>query len=298
MGSSPGRPRRALWAALIVGFWVLLGIGAVLAGTGIWVRRTFGTITVDQLLSNLPGGGEGTGGGTLASVAVVTGLVIPIAAVLAIAVVAECARRQLRRRGALRGWRTGMLRGIALVLAVLVPLGGGAVLGSTIGAREYVEAVVRETTTGEGVADYYVAPRGGGNDGTEDRRNLVVIYLESIEDAMGDAELFGRNMLAPVQEATEGWDTIPRLQQYEGGGWTMSGIVSTQCGIPLRTADAFTGPTELNRLGNDGAEVGEYLGGATCLGDVLSREGYRNVAEAGGAAEVLPHLGPVVAQPV
>ncbi|RGE23201.1 LTA synthase family protein [Leucobacter sp. wl10] len=288
-----GRPR-LLWGAAIVGFWALVLVGAVLAGIGLWVRRTFGPISVDQLLSNLPGGGgAGAGGGELITGAVVSGLVVPVASVLAAALVVECGRRALRRRGAVRGLRTLLLRGIAAVLAVVVPLGGASLLGSTIGLSDYVQALMRENATGVDLADYYVEPRpaidssvSGGRTarssertgpGAGERKNLVVIYLESVEDSLADDKLFGRNMLAPVQRATEGWASIPSLQQYDGGGWTMAGIVSTQCGIPLRTASALTGSTELNNLGTEGNEVGDYMGGATCLGDVLANEGYRNV---------------------
>lgn len=270
-------------------------LGAVLAGGGIWVRRTFGLISVDQLLMNLPGG-EGAGGDELVRGAVVVILLVPAALVLVMLLLAEKSRRELHRGGVLRGRGRWVLRGIAAVLAVAVPVGGVAVFGSTIGAAEYVQAYAREAAGGTTLADYYAVPRhgvganaqggpgmrhDGGSDG--ERRNLVLIYLESIEDAFSDASLFGTNMLAPVEEATDGWDALPALRQYDGGGWTMAGLVSTQCGIPLRTAGAVSDVTELNLIGHDEG-VDAYLPGATCLGDVLSREGYRNVYMGGADA--------------
>lgn len=270
--------------------------GAVLAGGGVWVRRTFGLISVDQLLMNLPGG-EGAGGGELIAGAVVTILLIPGAVVVLLLLLTEKSRRDLRRGGMLRGGGRWVLRGIAVVLAAAVPLGGAAAFGSTIGAAEYVQAYAREASGGTTLADYYVEPRHGvaanaqggpgmkadGGDGRE-RRNLVTIYLESIEDAFADETTFEANMLAPVQRVTAGWDSISALRQYEGGGWTMAGLVSTQCGIPLRTAGAVSDATALNLIGHDGEAVDAYLPGATCLGDVLAREGYRNVYMGGADA--------------
>lgn len=291
-----GRRGRWAWGAGIAGFWVLMLVGAVLAGGGLWVRRTFGLISVDQLLMNLPGG-EGAGGGGLIAGAAVMILLVPCALVLVLMLLTEKSRRELHRGGVLRGGGRWVLRGIALVLAVAVPLGGGAVFGSTIGAAEYVQAYAREAAGGTTLADYYVVPRHGvganaqGGPGMRadsgaggERRNLVTIYLESIEDTFADETIFGTNMLAPVQEATEGWDSIPDLRQYEGGGWTMAGLVSTQCGIPLRTAGAVSDVTALNLIGHDDESVEEYLPGATCLGDVLAREGYRNVYMGGADA--------------
>lgn len=302
------RRGRTRWVWAIALFWVLMALGAVLVGISLWVRRTFGVISIDQLISNLPGGGgEGAGGSELVVNAVVTAILIPLAIVLILLFLVEKSRRALREHGILRGSRATWLRAIATVLAVLVPLGGAALLGATIGLRDYVSALTREAATGTSLADYYANPLDSGGSigqgelgavastGADDsaempnarvgtkRQNLILIYLESIEDSFSDDSLFEKNMLEPVQEATEGWEAIPSLQQYDGGGWTMSGIVSTQCGIPLRTAGSLSGPDELNDLGI-GKPVVSYLPGATCLGDVLSAAGYRNVFLGGADA--------------
>jgi len=112
-------------------------------------------------------------------------------------------------------------------------------------------------------------------------RNLVLIYLESIEEPMGDEELFELNMLEPVERATAGWATIEGLEQYAGGGWTMAGLVATQCGIPLRSSDAVVDIGEMNAIQGVGDA---YMPGAVCLGDVLAEEGYRNVYLGGADA--------------
>lgn len=301
-----GSGRRVFWGIAIVFGWILVLIGALLFGAAMWVRRTFGPVSVDQLLTNLPGGGgEGAGGQGLVIGGVVTGLVIPAAAVLVIALVAEKSRRSLRAHGLPRpGWRRGLARTTAVLLAVAVPTAGSVYAADTIGVQEYAEAVIREQVTGTSIADFYVAPElgdagstggavsemqegpgsGSGAEGGASQRNLIVIYLESMENAFADDEVFEQNMLAPVQRATDGWAKIPKLRQYEGGGWTMSGIVATQCGIPLRSATAAGDTTELNKFGSalDAAEA--YMPGATCLGDVLAGRGYRNVFLGGADA--------------
>lgn len=299
--AKPVSPRRGLWAIGITGFWLFVAVGSILIGAALWVRRTFGVISVDQLLSNINGGGEGAGGDALIAGAVVSIVVIPVAISLALLVVVETARRSLRAREWFSTLRTRLFRGAAVVLAVALPLSGAALFGETIGASDYVQASIREKALGTTLGDFYVTPKtvpGNGNDSsvvkldardsdaseTGGKNNLVLIYLESIEDTFADDTVFEENMLAPVQQATSGWATIPRLQQYEGGGWTMAGIVSTQCGIPLRTASSNANNYDLNELGNSGHKVERFLPEAVCLGDVLKEEGYRNVFLGGANA--------------
>lgn len=316
--SSERTLRRGVWAAAIAGSWVLVCIGAVTIGAAQWVRRTFGVISVDQLLSNLNGGGgEGAGGEALVTDAVVAILVLPIVYTLALAVLFEVLRRMLRTRGWFSGMRKRVFRGVVVGLVVVVPVSGVTLFGQSVGFDEYVQASIREQTLGTTIADYYVSPKlssssgSGGTNGANGAAstalsagarsagalgagasqsasaggdtNLVLIYLESVEDVFTDDTLFEKNMLAPVEQATSGWDSL-KLQQYEGGGWTMAGIVGTQCGIPLRTATAGAETGDLNNLGSGGQSLAQYLPGANCLGDVLKDAGYRNVYLGGADA--------------
>ncbi|MBK0417664.1 sulfatase-like hydrolase/transferase [Leucobacter sp. CSA1] len=290
----------AVWAVL---GWLLVALGAVLFGSALWIRQTFGPISVDQMLMHLPGAGggdaEATPEGYLSSF-VVQALVIPLAAVGALLSLALLVRRRPKRdrrsyavpprpsRAALL-WRRIRARHWARpVLAVAACVAGGAVFAQAVQAPQYVQSITTPMT----LEDYYVAPEAGGAVSTvgdprsgEERKNLVLIYLESMEDAFSDAELMGENLLEPVEEATEGWGTIPALRQYEGGGWTMSGIVGSQCGVPLRGA-GYT-PRERNDIG-EGED--DYLPGAVCLGDVLDGAGYTSVFM-GGAHEQFASKG-------
>lgn len=237
------------------------------------------------MLFNLQGGGgEGAGGDGLIWGAAMSILVVPLAIVALMLFLVEKSRRALRGHGVLTGRRVWIMRGIATILALAVPLSGAAVFSNAVGVQDYVQASIREATLGTSMGDFYAVPNVEAASSTGERQNLIVIYLESVEDALADDSVFERNMLAPVQAATEDWASIPSLQQYDGGGWTMAGIVGTQCGIPLRSADALADNTDLNSLGSSGNEVDRYLSGATCLGDVLADEGYRNVFLGGADA--------------
>nr|WP_231703896.1 sulfatase-like hydrolase/transferase [Arthrobacter sp. zg-Y179] len=157
---------------------------------------------------------------------------------------------------------------VSAVLVAAVVVGGVTAFSATVGVENYIKAANSEYD----LVDYYVEPTVTN---TEHKRNLVVIYLESGEALLGDDQLFEKDAFAPLKEATpasDGWQSTEGLVEFEGGGWTMAGVVATQCGVPLKgTAPRVDG------LAQVGEGVSTYLGGVTCLGDVLARHGYTSV---------------------
>ena len=97
-------------------------------------------------------------------------------------------------------------------------------------------------------------------------RNLVLIYVESLESTYGDSAVFGRDLLAPLRGT--GW-SFSRYRPAPGATWTIAGMVATQCGVPLRIY------SEYDIRHKEGAKA--FLPGAACLGDLLQERGYRNV---------------------
>lgn len=116
-------------------------------------------------------------------------------------------------------------------------------------------------------AENYVDPQGVTLTVGPQRRNLILIYVESLEQAYGDAELFGRDLLAPLRRL--GGHSFPSYRPVPGTTWTIASMVATQCGVPLKVyAESDLDQTGAGKV---------FLPGATCLGDVLQAHGYRNV---------------------
>lgn len=102
-------------------------------------------------------------------------------------------------------------------------------------------------------------------------RNLVYIYAESLEQNYFDEALFPglmRNLRTLQREAT----SFTGIEQVPGTGWTIAGMVASQCGIPLFT------PSHGNAM--EGLQ--NFLPAAICLGDLLKPAGY-HLAYMGGA---------------
>ena len=103
--------------------------------------------------------------------------------------------------------------------------------------------------------------------GIKPGKNLVLIYLESLESLYLDERIFP-GLTPNLSRLKDQGLTFTSLEQVDGADWTMGGIVSSQCGTPLIYG---FGPS-----GNDVLQNG-FLGRATCLGDVLRTAGYRQV---------------------
>ncbi len=95
------------------------------------------------------------------------------------------------------------------------------------------------------------------------KKNIVYIYLESVERTYLDNTLFPG--LTPNLHALEKHAiSYTDVRQVPGTGWTIAGMVASQCGIPLVT------PSHGNSVGG----YDQFLPGAMCFGDVLRENGY------------------------
>lgn len=120
---------------------------------------------------------------------------------------------------------------------------------------------------------HYVPPSMIDVHGT-DPKNLILIYVESLEAGYSDRQVFGDNLIAPLTELDA--TRFGSYQQVPGTGWTIAAMVATQCAVPLKRITVFDENTQ-------GELVQSFLPNATCLGDILAEHGYRNVFMGGGS---------------
>lgn len=107
----------------------------------------------------------------------------------------------------------------------------------------------------------------------ENPKNIVLIYLEGVEQNYHDPDLFPDLMPFLTAKRNNGlW--FSNVHQFPGTGWTIAGIVSSQCGVPL-LSDGH-GNQILSAIDNP-------FEGITCLGEYLSDLGF-STAFVGGAS--------------
>ena len=226
----------------------------VCIGLDLWLRRTFGALTLDQLLWHLRYAEDAALGMSQVFVVefLVEVLVLPLAIALVAALCHAVVRPHLagRRRHLLRAVPAGATAGalVALALQFSVVSYAQAYFEPDRFAQEYVDP-----------ATVWLSSR--------QRHNLVVIYAESLEAGYGNSALFGHDLLAPLRSL--GGRSYDWYRPAAGATWTMAGMVATQCGVPLKVY------SEGDVRRRPGAK--SFLPGATCLGDVLQAHGYRSV---------------------
>lgn len=97
------------------------------------------------------------------------------------------------------------------------------------------------------------------------QRNIVWIYAESLERTYFDPEAFPGLMPNLSRLASDALD-FRGITSPAGSGWTIAGMVSSLCGVPLTTARG-----DENSMGR----MDSFLPGAHCLSDYLKQQGYQ-----------------------
>tara|TARA_B100001175_G_scaffold244493_2_gene211044 strand:+ start:51 stop:1598 length:1548 start_codon:yes stop_codon:yes gene_type:complete len=103
-----------------------------------------------------------------------------------------------------------------------------------------------------------------------EKKNLVVLYVESLENTFSNKERFGENLLEKIWTIDK-TQSIEYFYQIPGSGFTLSSLIASQCGIPLLNL----GKTMSDPLKIIG--INKYLPNLKCLTDILHDHNYENI---------------------
>ena len=163
-------------------------------------------------------------------------------------------------------------RVLALVLAVCMLFPLSQRVDASLSVGDYISSLKDQTTIYE---DYYVDPDSVSIvPANEEKKNLIYIYLESMETTYASEAVGGHqpvnNYIPNLTEMADeninfsnsnqlgGWHTV------NGTGWTMGALFGTTSGIP------FTFPVD----GNSMDDRKNFASGVTTLGEILDAQGY------------------------
>lgn len=137
--------------------------------------------------------------------------------------------------------------------------------------EKYIEKINARSTF---IEEHYVDPKKVAITFPNEKRNLILLFLESMEPTMmskANGGAWGYSVMPELENlaiqhlnfsntATLG-GSLPAI----GTTWTVAGLVATTAGIPLRIP-----------VGGHKYNADNLLSGATTLGDILDKEGYRS----------------------
>lgn len=101
------------------------------------------------------------------------------------------------------------------------------------------------------------------------KKNIILIYAESVEALYFDTEVFG-NLLPNIRDLSKNAHRFTNMIQVSGTGWTIAGIVASQCGFPVKVSSHLASNSTM-------ASVDKPYPNETCLADILSDNGYETV---------------------
>lgn len=146
---------------------------------------------------------------------------------------------------------------------------------------QYIELRRNPTTIYE---DRYVDPANVSITAPAQKKNLIYIYLESMETSYASTEVGGHqpeynympNLTELAQEnlSFSNSELLGGFHTSKGATWTMGSIFATTSGLP------FAFPVGANSM----SRHAEFASGCTTMGDILAENGYRNVFLCGSDA--------------
>jgi len=128
--------------------------------------------------------------------------------------------------------------------------------------------------TSDFYAEHYIPPASVTLEKSA-HKNLILIYVESLENTYNRDDLFKTNLIRTLEPDYLDGKMFTKWRQLPGTSWTIAGIIGTQCGIPLKPS--LGGHNDGEPQNSIFEVVTAFLPNAICLGDILKTQGYKNI---------------------
>ena len=259
-----------------VGWYIWVGLLYLLGGFLVfvvyWSKTKFG-VSINEIVTTLGGPMEGAAGGMVAET--VTGLLLPVLAGVAVFVLLAAADTLIGRRlreGSPKGLaRYRRFHGCVAFGGAFLLLGGALYANAEYGLVDYFAAQGTVTTIYE---EYYVPPDEVAITAGGEKRNLIYIYVESLETTYASVEDGGHQPVNYMPGLTELAEEYLNFADVDGMGgfhatintnFTMAALLATTAGIPYAMPVQDSVFAELDDA---------YMPGLVNLGDILEQNGY------------------------
>ena len=153
----------------------------------------------------------------------------------------------------------------------------------TVTRTDLITFVSKELTDSNLISEEYVEPNDVKIEFPEEKRNLIYIYLESMEATFYSKEnggIFEESLIEDLEElANENIsfstsNNIKGLYTLPGATWTTGAMAAQMTGLPLKI------PIDRNSYGN----FDSFLPGVTGIGDILKKQNYNQTLLIGSKA--------------
>ena len=251
---------------------ILALLASLLAFSAKWMFKTWTNLTMDELVYHLTAPLEGTNTDMIKDYC--NECAVPAILILGCILFAIVANRK----------HTGILKKIAIVCSAGAIAVTGITVGVTWSGLDVSNYMKGQSTYSTFIDDNYVDPSSVNITFPEQKRNLIYIFLESMEMTYADKEnggAFKQNVIPELtQLAQENEDFSGKSNKLNGGysmpgtTWTMGAMFGQTSGLPLN----------ISIDGNSMDTQDSFFPGITTLGDILQNEGYSQTLLIGSEA--------------
>ena len=263
----------------------LLLVSALILFSAVWVTTNWGLLSFESIIFQLKSPIHGTGNGMIRDyifrAALPAILILAIGICVYIFVVRRISKKDPHSKKAKISYSVTLSS--TFVVAILLLAFGVNILWNKAGLGEYIHNI---NTESDWIEMSYVDPAKTSLTFPEKKRNLIYIFLESVEltytdEASGGAFKYNclPNLTALAQ--SEGADNFRGTETKLNGGhalscttWTMGAMFGQTSGLPLKIAID----------GNSMDTQEAFFPSITTLGDILEDNGYKNVLSIGSDA--------------
>ena len=282
------KPKQRNYRAALLALTLLAG--NLLFFLTIWMASKYDRVTLDQFIYQMKSSAAGANRNLINSAVIRVGLfgVAATALELVLVLYRVCrgeVRQTLQLHQKLIRFRTSRFarfvsrRAVALVVAVMIF--SAAFFTVELNLIRFVSA---STTESEFVEDHYVDPSHTAMTFPEQKRNLVYIFLESMEVTFGEEEAGGPIYDNFIPELTQlaqenvnfsNDDGFGGAMSFSGTTWTAAAMVTQTAGINVQV------PLDAEYFGGENG----YMPSLTSLGDILQAQGYNQTLLVGSDAQ-------------
>lgn len=261
---------------------IIFTLGVTLFYATVWGKKSFGDVMADQLLINLMTPfSDGDTSVYYDFFEDVLLYVVMWTTLFALTVFYRFKINYVKGKKVITIFNDIAKRVICLILSLGI-LGGGIFYG----AKEFhlKQLYYSYVVDSEVFDDLYVDPETADIQFPEKKRNLIHIYLESMENSYLSKDLGGYGDINYMPELTElsyeGFtfsDNDTKFggpQQATGTTWSVASMVNMTTGLPMKVPGAEN---------SYGSEEG-FLPGAYTLGEILEKQGYEQTVMFGASA--------------
>lgn len=256
---------------------VLIFISILIIASVIWGNRTFSVKTLNQIIFHLKVPMEGTDNGIYLDWFIWT-VPISIAITILIEIIILNIYRVFKKY---KNKLFSFIRKNFIQFGIICIVGALVFTIYNYDIYGYINNMMQETNLYE---EYYVDPSKVNISFKNGKRNIIHLYLESVENTYADKKSGGAEEINYIPELTalandninfSNNDKIGGSRTIDGTQWTIASQVSQNMGIPLNLS------IKSEKYDNNT----EFLSGGYALGEILEANGYVNEFMSGSDAD-------------